>query len=278
MQRVQAGHVLVPNPLNRHQVSRVSLRPEDVAGIVFWSKNPAPLLSHLPVLDSLGYRYYVQFTITAYGRDLEPHTPTWRQSVDTFLRLSERMGPSRVVWRYDPIILTRALTPQYHLEMIARTAAELQGSGHRLVISFLDMYRKTRRNLEATHSPLLAGLREEPDEPTMRSLAADIAGRANDLGFEVQACAETLDLNSSGVTRGRCIDPELLDPGGSSIPYTKDPAQREACGCARSRDIGMYDSCPHGCAFCYANGSAPDAVYNWRQLHGIDCESLLELR
>lgn len=274
MQRIEAGHVLVPNPINPRQISRVSLRPSDVVGIVFWSKNPRPLISRLSELDCLGFRYYFQFTITSYPPDLEPNSPSWEDAVDTFLCLSRRLGPERVVWRYDPIILSETLCRPYHLDRIERTAQALQGAGNRLVISFLDVYRKTERNLRATGSPLLQGLVTDPPADQMRTLACEIASCAGAYGFQVEACAESLDLTACGVARGRCIDPALLgvDPHNA---IGKDTGQRQACGCARSRDIGMYDSCLHGCTFCYANSSGEKAMQNRRRLHRSDAECLL---
>ncbi len=273
VERLKAGYVLVPNPLNPRQVSRVSLDPADVLGIVFWSKNPRPLLEHLAELDRRGINYYLQFTITCYPRELEPRTPDWESSLDTFLRFSDRLGPARVVWRYDPIILSDFLSPAYHLRQVERTAERLRGAGERLVISFLNVYRKTGRNLAAVRSPTLDRLVLEPDPATMQALAMEIAACAAAHGFQVETCAEEIDVAAWGIRRGRCIDPALL---GLSGPYRKDSGQREACGCTQSRDIGMYDSCLHGCAFCYANSSDSRAIDNRRLWHRLTSEYLLE--
>ncbi len=178
------------------------------------------------------------------------------------------------VGRYDPIILSDVLYAGYHLEQVERTAEALQGAGRRLVISFLDLYRKTKRNLATTASPLLRGLAANPDGETMRSLAAGIAACVSPYGFQVEACAESIDLASCGVRRGRCIDPTLLGIDDLAA-FAKDAGQREECGCAKSRDIGMYDSCLHGCAFCYANSSDAKAIRNRCLLHCVTAECLL---
>lgn len=274
MERLRAGYALVPNPLNPRQVSRVSLSPADVAGIVFWSKNPRPLLPCLKELDRLHLPYYFQFTITCYPRDLEPRTPSWEEAIDTFRRLSNALGPTRVVWRYDPIVLSRRLHRGYHLQQVERTARALEGEAVRLVISFLDMYRKTERNLRATSSTWLEQLVRTPDKSVVHAMTAELATCAGAFGFQVEACAEEVDLSSYGVRRGRCIDPELLGLSNTAA-FRKDPGQREVCGCAVSRDVGMYDSCLHGCAFCYANSSDAKAIRNRALLHRVDGPCLL---
>lgn len=278
IRRLREGFVLVPNPFNPRQISRISLDPGEVVGIVFWSKNPRPLLRHLPLLDQSGFRYYVQYTITCYPRDLEPKSPEWREAVDTFRRLADHLGPQRVIWRYDPIILSSYLDLDYHLAMVQRTARALEGSGCKLVLSFIDLYRKSWHKLRATHSSVLQGLIEKPNEGLARQLMAKIAACAAEFGFQAETCAETMDFEDLGIRKGRCIDPSLLGVPELEHVLGKDPGQRRACQCVRSRDIGMYDSCALGCVFCYANSSSAKAEENRRRFHRIANTSLLETR
>ena len=147
MTRIRKGVVAVPNPNNADSVSWQSLKPETVDAIVFWTKDPRPLLPHLPELDDLGFRYYFQYTLTGYPEWLEPNTPHGSEAIDAFRETSERVGAHRVVWRYDPISFLPGLTEEWHLENHARLAADLEGLTNRCVISFLDVFRKTAGNL-----------------------------------------------------------------------------------------------------------------------------------
>ena len=151
--RLREGYCTVPNPFNRNQVSVISLRPEDVDVIVFWTRNPRPLMPYLEELDSRGYRYYFQFTILGYPREIDRKSPPVAAAVQTFRELSERLGPSRVIWRYDPIVFTGLTPPAFHRENFQRLAESLRDRTRRSVVSIVDMYRKTEsrmRDLEGT--------------------------------------------------------------------------------------------------------------------------------
>ena len=147
MNRIRDGYCLVPNPHNAKQVSRVSLHPNDVEAIVFWSKNPAPLLPHLGKLDKLGFHYYFQFSLNDYPRALEPNIPSLNDRVATFKDLSRLVGPLRVVWRYDPIIISDVTPFEFHRERFTWIAEELKGATHRVMVSIVDFYQKTERRL-----------------------------------------------------------------------------------------------------------------------------------
>ena len=149
MQRVRAGFCDVPNPFNRHQVSRISLRPQEVDAIVFWTRNPRPLLASLDELDALGYRYYFQYTILDNPRTIDPKTPPVGAAVETFQQLADRIGPARVIWRYDPIVLSSVTDASFHQERYAWIAEQLRGYTTRSVISIVDVYRKAARRLHA---------------------------------------------------------------------------------------------------------------------------------
>ncbi len=149
MNRIAAGYCTVPNPFNRNQVTRVSLLPEEVAAIVFWTRNPRPLLARLDELDARGFRYYFQYTILDYPRALEPKTPPVDAAVRTFRALADRLGPARVIWRYDPIVLSLATDADFHRQRFAAIARQLRGSTQRVVVSVMDHYKKIAGRLQA---------------------------------------------------------------------------------------------------------------------------------
>ena len=147
MQRIKEGYVLARNPMNAHQVSRISLNPEVVDGIVFWTKNPLPMLDKLPLLKD--YMYYFQFTLNGYEQDVEAGVPPKDKFiVPGFQRLSDMLGPERVIWRYDPILLNNKYTFNYHVQRFAELAKQLAPYTKQCTISFLDMYAKTERNMQ----------------------------------------------------------------------------------------------------------------------------------
>ncbi len=251
--RLREGYVLVRNPRNPHQLSRVSLDPASVEGIVFWTKNPLPMLERLEELR--GYPYYFQFTLTPYGRDVERALPPkGKVLVPAFQRLSRAIGPRRVLWRYDPIFFTDRYTPEYHLCYFERLAKLLAPYTERCTFSFLDEYPHTATKM--------AGLAPRPPLPAQRlGLAGKLARIAKQYGLQLCACAEEEDFSALGIAPARCVDPELLGQlMGCPLQAKKDPRQRPACGCAESVDIGEYDTCPGGCRYCYATRSARAAA------------------
>jgi len=248
MGRVRAGFVEVRNPRNAKQARRVSLLTDDVDGIVFWTKNPAPMLPHLAELSA--YAHYFQVTLTPYGPDVEPGYPEKEaQVVPAMLALSDRIGPERVVWRYDPILLSGAYTKEFHFDAFERLARRLSGRVARCTLSFLDMYRNTAR------SAAELGLR--PIETAdMMEMAERLSQVARGFGISLAACAEVEDFSRFGIARARCVDPGILEAAsGRAVKFRRDRNQRPACGCAESVDIGAYNTCPGGCKYCYANYS-----------------------
>ncbi|MBE0431377.1 MAG: DUF1848 domain-containing protein [Dehalococcoidia bacterium] len=253
--RVRAGWCAVPNPVNSRQVSRVSLDPRDVDAIVFWSKNPAPMLPHLDELDGRGFRYYFQFSLNDYPAQLEPSIPCLVDRTKTFLSLSSCIGPPRVIWRYDPIIISNVTPGQYHSDRFARIAKELRGATHRVMVSIVDFYRKTDRRLSELEWEGFAFDRQGASSAGMVTLLKDLATIASRHDMEIFTCAEGHDLSETGILPGRCIDECLLSSlWALNLGYTKDPAQRDLCLCTVSKDIGMNNTCIHGCPYCYATG------------------------
>ena len=243
--RVKDGNVCVRNPMNKYQVSRVKITPDVVDCIVFWSKDPKPMLSRLDELKD--YKYYFQFTLNGYDSDLEPHLSSVEERIDTFQKLSDKIGSKCVIWRYDPIVFTDKYSADCHLKKFGQIAESLYGYTNKVVISFVDVYgTKNKTNLNAAgYKPMKEGQLNE----FAKSLA-EIA-RAN--GMEITTCAEAIDLDFCGIKHNSCIDQDLIE---SIIGYpikVKADGQREACGCVKCEDIGTYNTCLHGCRYCYAN-------------------------
>ncbi len=264
--RLREGFVCVRNPMNIHQVSKIMLSPEVIDCIVFWSKNPRPMLSRLDELKD--YMYYFQFTINAYDRGFEVGVPKKDGIISTFKELSEKIGPKRVIWRYDPILLTEKMDKAYHYQYFEEIAKRLKGYTTTCVISFVDLYKKTQQNLKDTSA-------REPSFKEMLEMAAHFFLIANKYGIIVQTCAEEIALESVGVKHGKCIDNALIeDLLGVKLIVSKDPNQRKECGCVQSIDIGEYNTCAHGCKYCYANFKDSMVMKN-RVMHDPDSPLLV---
>jgi len=253
--RIKEGFALARNPMNPRRISRVRLRPEDVSGIVFWTKDPRPVLDRLDLLRD--YAFYFQFTLTPYAADIEAGLPSkGGVLLPAFLRLSDAIGAERVIWRYDPILINDTYTAVYHRTYFEKLARRLRGHTQTCTISFMDLYRC---NAAAARK---LGVRELPDGEKLR-LAGELREIAEGCGISVNACCETLDLSGAGVGRARCVDAHLLARiAGHEIKAERDPNQRGGCACHRSVDIGQYDTCPNGCAYCYATHSRAAVAQN----------------
>ncbi len=286
--RLKAGYCRWSNPFNGRAVY-VSF--EHVRAFVFWTKNAAPMLPFLPELDRRGVPYYFQFTINDYDAEgLEPHVPPLAERLATFKRLSQMLGKERVIWRYDPLLLTDTITVEKLLARVERIGQELSPYTEKLVFSFADIagYAKVEKNLTE------AGVHfREFDATSMHAFAAGLSRLLGAWDITGCTCAEAVDLSAYGIGHNRCIDGELLlrisgnapaflnafgveppaDPSGlptiDSIRL-KDKGQRKACGCIVSKDIGQYNTCPHLCRYCYANTS-PTIVK--RNMERVSAES-----
>lgn len=275
MNRLQEGYCLVPNPFNPKQVARISLVPESVDAIVFWSKNPAPMLRFLPQVEGMGYRFYFLFTVNAYPKALEPNLPPLEERIATFIELSERFGPRRVIWRYDPIILSNRTNAAYHRQTFENLCRQLAGRTQRVIISIITAYRKTMRNLAPLGKQGYFFDKEPRRNLETEVLLSHVAKTASEHGLEIFACAETRDYTRLGIKPSNCIDAALIrDLWGIKVSSKKDPGQREHCGCALSRDIGMTDTCPHGCPYCYSNMNTEIAMRRYKT-HDPDSTALI---
>ena len=251
MNRVRAGFLLTRNPFNAHQIKRVSLESKDVEAIVFWSKNPEKLIPHLKELDSENYNYYFQYTITGYPKSLEKSVPNPYKSIAIFQNLSDLIGPEKVIWRYDPILLSNLVNVDEHRRIFTKIANELRHKTKIVIISFADIYQKTERNLKKINDLQYKDILTHPTE--LYQLVESLVDVAQSNDMEILSCAEKMDLSQLGVNHGKCIDDILLNRlFGLAVGSRKDSGQRNECGCVKSIDIGQYNTCPHQCSYCYA--------------------------
>ena len=307
--RLAKGYCTWINPFNQ-QKQYISFSKCKV--IVFWTKNPEPILPYLHILEEKGIHYYFQVTLNDYeNEELEPNLPSVNKRIDTFKKLSNIIGSDRIIWRFDPIILCKEISPRSILSRIWHIGNELKGYTKILVFSFVDIkaYRKVQNNL-VKETPLFTKESVEDGEGTdaQRQEIIDGLCKLRDIwkneGWEISlaTCAESLNLESYGIEHNRCIDGELMEmvfgfdktlvyylragklPEPNlfgdipEIPETqknlKDKGQRKLCGCMISKDIGMYNTCRHFCVYCYANTSKNVVIENAKK-HSDESESII---
>lgn len=305
--RLMKGYVIWYNPFNQ-QPMYVSFKRTRV--VVFWTKNPAPLIPYLNELDKLGIHYYFQVTLNDYEQEkFEPNVPSLSKRIETFKKLSTQIGSEKVIWRFDPLILNKAITPRTLLTRIWHIGNELKGYTNKLVFSFIDVkaYRKVQNNL-IKETNAFRKENVETAEPNTEQIIELIEGlvKIRDAWakdgwlVEMATCAEEIDLDKYKIEHNRCIDGELMKqifsddkelvyylnygklPENTLFSYDsnlkpvnmKDKGQRKICGCMVSKDIGMYNTCHHFCVYCYANTSRKVVEKN-KALHNENSESLI---
>lgn len=287
IERFKAGYVKWFNPFNGVPLY-VGFRKTRL--VVFWSKNPAPMLAYLDELDRICPNYYFQFTLNDYDVErIEPRVPPLEKRIETFRELSERIGPDRVVWRFDPLILADNISVGALLGKVERLGDKIAKYTSRLVFSFIDIesYKKVGGNLRK------GGVNaREFTQDEMSEIAQGFGNLAKGWGIVAATCGEIADLDQYGVEHNRCVDDRLImkcfnqdralmefigaryvepdmfaNPSGGWVldEYRKDAGQRKACGCIMSKDIGEYNTCPHLCHYCYANTNNAVAMANWKR-------------
>lgn len=270
LRRLKAGHGIVANPYGSGTYN-VSLRPGEVDGFVFWTRNIGPLLPHLDAVRQLA-PFVVQFTVTGYPRALETSVIPPDDAVAQLCELRRQFGPRVAVWRYDPVVFAGDLDVAAHLAEFATLARALSGTVDEVVLSVVHPYRKTRRNLDraatrhgfAWHDP-------PPDEK--RDLLRRLGAIAREHGMVPTLCSQP-DLLASGLGEASCVDAERLGDVGQCPVNARRGGNRPGCRCAELRDIGAYDTCPHGCIYCYAVTDRDRAVANFRR-HDPEAARLL---
>ena len=271
--RLKAGYVCVRNPLNYKSISRIPLNSENVDCIVFWTKDPSPFLSKLDYLDSEGYKYYFLLTLNPYGSSFEKNVRDKNEIIKTFKEISERIGREKVIWRYDPVILTDELTAEYHKEHFSYLAENLENYTERCIISFLDQYKKVKQNMRNTKIV-------EPDISMKNNIAEYFSKTAQLRNIELLTCASSDDFSQYNIKKSKCIDKKLIeDIIGYRIKAKKDSSQRKECLCSESRDIGAYNTCMNDCNYCYANSNKDAVSRNYKNYNPdseILCSCVLE--
>jgi DNA repair photolyase len=233
--------------MNIRQVSVINLEPELIDCIVFWSKNPKPMIDNLSLLKD--YKFYFQFTLTPYEHDVEVKLPSKLEIIETFKKLSDMIGPQKVIWRYDPILINKKYNTAYHIDKFEKMASVLKGYTEKVTYSFIDFYKKITENIK-----LLEITEISTEEKNI--IAQKFSEIAKDNNLLIDTCAEDIDLSKYGIRHACCIDDRLISKiTGNNLLVEKDKNQRLECGCVKSIDIGEYNSCSNGCVYCYANYS-----------------------
>lgn len=253
--RIKEGFLCVRNPMNYHQISEIKITPDLVDCIVFWTKNPLPMIERLDELNK--YNYYFQFTLTGYAKDIEMNLPNKKTSmIPIFQELSRKIGKQKVIWRYDPIFFSERYTVDYHLKAFESIAKALNGYTEKCVISFVDIYPKNKKNMNKIAMYDL-------DEEALKNFAKELWRIADENHMEIGSCAEKIDLGECGIVHNSCIDKELIEKIiGCRLKAKKDKNQRIECGCIESVEIGAYNTCKNGCVYCYANYSPKSVETN----------------
>ena len=303
--RLKAGYALWYNPFNQQPIY-VSFKNTKV--IVFWSKNPRPLIPFLKELNDKCIHYYFQFTLNDYEPEgFEPNVPPLAERIETFKALSKQIGKEKVIWRFDPLLISPTLSPRDLLIRIWKIGNKLKGYTDKLVFSFVDVkaYRKVQSNLKSFFSKKNVEHLEFNHQQTMAIIEGLVKMRerwkSENWDVALATCAEQIDFEQDGIEHNRCIDGDLMKQifcNDTDLMYylsygklpdqhplfineyprkivnLKDKGQRKACGCMISKDIGMYNTCPHHCIYCYANTSKEVVKKNW-SLYNAENESII---
>lgn len=244
MNRINEGFAYSRNPLFPNNVSKVSLKPEDVDCLMFCSKNYSPILKYIKDINEK-YRIICHYTITAYDKDVEPNVPSIEDSIKTLIELSKIIGKEKILWRYDPILLTKKYTVEKHLETFECIAKQISPYVQRCIFSFVEMYKKLDYNMPEI-IPFTGN-----DKLRILKGIGDISKKYN---LYTQTCGTDENNEKYGIHVSGCTTPEILEQA-NNIKYKniKSKPMRKGCHCIPSRDIGAYDTCLNGCKYCYAN-------------------------
>lgn len=255
LKRFQEGFVYTRNPLFPNKVTKYELSPDKIDLVLFCSKNYKPILPRLQEITSQ-YRTYFHYTITAYGKEIEPGVPSIDESIETLIALSKQVGKERVAWRYDPVLLTKKYTIEVHAKTFEYMARRLAPYIDRCIFSFVEMYKKLERNM-----PEIIPLTENDQ----KELAKILGSIANQYNIPIQTCGMNGDYTQYGIQRSGCATLEILgEANHCEFKDLKHKGMREGCHCIESRDIGAYDTCLNGCKYCYANKNPQKAWDNYR--------------
>jgi len=265
MNRIKEGFAYSRNPLFPNNVSKISLNPKDGDCLMFCSKNYKPILKYMKEIDER-YRIICHYTITAYGKDVEPYVPAINESIKTLIELSKIVGKEKVLWRYDPILLTEKYTVEKHLETFEYMAKQIAPYVQRAIFSFVEMYKKLDYNM-----PEIILFAEEDKIKILKGIG-EISKKCN---LYIQTCGTDVNYEKYGIHVSGCTTSEILEQA-NNVKYknVKSKPIRKGCHCIPSRDIGAYDTCLNGCKYCYAN-KRPDLAKENVKLHDKNSPLLL---
>lgn len=270
IRRLRAGSCKMVNPYGR-QVYRVALDRQSVDGFVFWTKNIAPFLKHLPEVRERGFPFVVQHTINGYPRALETSVVSAEKSIESAWRVCESFGPRALVWRYDTVVFSSLTPAAFHVENFKHIASQLEGATDEVVVSFAHVYKKTKRNLDT--AALDVGFTwEDPTPEAKRALLAAFLRISREHRMRLAVCSQR-ELLVEGAFDAKCVDAHRIEALGGVSLHTRLKGNRKDCGCFESRDIGDYDTCPHGCVYCYAVQNRELALERFRK-HDPESEFL----
>lgn len=255
------------NPYGR-QVYTIDLSPDAVDGFVFWTKNIGPFLKYLPEIRKRGYPFIVQHTINGYPRELEFRVINYAHTIEHMKKLSGEYGPDVAIWRYDPIIISSLTPVNWHRSNFETLAKSLEGTTNEAVVSFGQIYKKTRRNIEwaSREFAFSWSAHEAMTWDAVRNLVTELSQIASARGMQLRVCSQQVLLIPGVIEEARCVDAERIErvSGRAIQGKTRQKGNRKECGCFASRDIGEYDTCPHGCVYCYAVQNRELALQRYR--------------
>ena len=252
--RIKDRYVLVRNPYNPNQVTKYILSPDIIDAIVFCTKDPSPMLSRLDELKDFDMFWFV--TITPYGKDIEPFVPEANDVMDSFISLSKIVGSEKMSWRYDPIFIDDKYDVDFHINAFREMSEKLKGSTNQVVVSFIDLYEKTKKNFPGVKSVSF-------DEQEM--LIDAFSKIARDNNMQIHLCCERAELVRDNVDASGCLSKGVLERAiGTHLKVPKPQNARAECQCLLGSDIGAYNTCGHGCKYCYANYDRDTVVYNMK--------------
>ncbi len=270
--RLDEGYLYTRNPMNYNQIRKINLSKDVIDGIVFWTKNPIPMLSNLDKIKDIPY--YFQFTLNAYGKDVEPNVPSKSEFIiPAFIKLSNLIGKDRVLWRYDPILFSNKYTFDYHKKYFEELCKKLCDYTNICTVSFIEPYKKTQKNTKSLNLVPISSQEK-------LSLLTEFSIIAKKYNLTLQTCAQKINYEHLGIHKAKCIDKEVFEKiNGFFLDMKKDKNQRLECGCVESIDIGTYNTCNNACLYCYANFNE-NAVMKNLELYDINspilCSKILE--
>lgn len=254
--RIREGYVLSRNPYYPTQITKYLLNPEVIDMMVFCTKNPAPMFDKLSMLKEFDMFWFV--TITPYGKEIEPYVPPKESVIKYFQALSGKIGKGRVSWRYDPVFITERYSVDYHIEQFGQMAEALSGGTQQCVVSFIDLYEKTKRNFQGARRVT------KKEQEILINAFSEIAG---EWGLQIHLCCESAELVRENVDADGCMSRAVFEKAlGCRLDVPKKKAARPECNCLLGTDIGAYNTCLHGCLYCYANYDRGTVLEN-RRLH-----------